>query len=307
MKIVRATEMGMCFGVRDALQITEEVVDPTQVTIHGELVHNPTVIARLDTIGFRQSPEEKRDSIPPTPLVLITAHGVSQRERERLLANGKQLIDTTCPLVRRAHAAAMELAAEDRHVLLIGKPGHVEVMGIVEDLESYEVVGSTNAVRKYDRERLGIVCQTTMPSQLLDEIKTCIEQKNPSADIRFIDTVCHPTKRRQQAMQELISSVDAVIVVGGRNSNNTRRLVDLCEKHDVPALHVTCADEIDPTWIGDVKTIGLTAGTSTLDCTINEVHNRLEQIALARTADNLENQATPDSIQTVNTFQLTQQ
>ena len=282
MKIIRAAELGMCFGVRDALEITKQVSDPTQVTIHGELVHNPIVTEQLKAAGFGQLPEDNRESIAPTPLVLITAHGVSNTERKRLQANGKQLIDTTCPLVRRVHDAAMELAAEGRHLLLIGKPGHVEVRGIVEDLESCDVIASPQDVRAYDRERLGIVSQTTMPPQLLGEIRASIEQRNPAADIRFVDTVCHPTKRRQQAMLELIDRVDAVVVVGGRNSNNTRRLVGFCRRRNVPALHVTCADEIDPSWFGDAKAIGLTAGTSTLDDTIDQVHKRLEQIAAGK-------------------------
>ena len=121
-----------------------------------------------------------------------------------------------------------------------------------------------------------------MTSPLVEQIKACIAMRNPAADIRFVDTVCHPTKRRQQAMLELINVVDAVVVVGGRNSNNTRRLTELCQQHNVPALQVTCADEIDPNWFGDAKTIGLTAGTSTMDDTINEVHKRLEQIAICK-------------------------
>lgn len=282
MKIIRAAEMGMCFGVRDALQITREVTDPASVTIHGELVHNPSVIRQLSKAGFHQSAEGDRDRMAATPLVLITAHGVSHAERERLQAEGKQLIDTTCPLVRRVHDAAMELAAEGRHVLLIGKPGHVEVIGVIEDLESCDVIASPQSVREYGRPRLGIVCQTTMPPQLVEEIKRCILERNPDADTRFVDTVCHPTKRRQQAMLELIERVDAVVVVGGRNSNNTRRLAELCRQHDLPTLHVTCADELDPDWFGDAAVVGLTAGTSTLDETIDEVHQRLEQIAASK-------------------------
>lgn len=197
MKIIRAEEMGMCFGVRDALQIVDQVVDPTKVTIHGELVHNPRVIHQLDVAGFVQSPEAGRNVVPETPMVLITAHGVSDKERARLNLSGKQLIDTTCPLVRRAHDAAMKLAAEGRHVLLIGKPGHVEVQGIVEDLDSYDVVANVDAVKKYGSNRIGIVCQTTMPSCLLGQIRKEIAVQNAEADICFVDTVCHPTKRRQ--------------------------------------------------------------------------------------------------------------
>ena len=171
MKIIRATEMGMCFGVRDALQIANGVSDPAEVTIHGELVHNPRVIHQLDVAGFVQASELNREEVSDTPVVLITAHGVSNKERSRLELSGKQLIDTTCPLVRRAHDAAMRLAAEGRHVLLIGKPGHVEVQGIVEDLNSYDVVPDVHAVKKYDSRRIGIVCQTTMPSHLLDQVR----------------------------------------------------------------------------------------------------------------------------------------
>lgn len=286
MKIVRAAELGMCFGVRDALEITTKVDDPTQVTIHGELVHNPKVIDQLNAAGFHQLPENDRAQIASTPLVLITAHGISNAARKRLEATGKRLIDTTCPLVRRVHHAAIEMAAEGRHVLLIGKPGHVEVVGIIEDLASCDVIACPGDVRAYESKRLGIVCQTTMPSQSVDEIKARIERDNPASDIRFVDTVCHPTKRRQQAMLELINGVDTVVVVGGRNSNNTRRLAELCEQHNVPARLVTCADEIDPCWFDDAETVGLTAGTSTLDETINEVHARLEEIAASKGAKN---------------------
>ncbi|KAA5545499.1 4-hydroxy-3-methylbut-2-enyl diphosphate reductase [Roseiconus nitratireducens] len=282
MKIIRASDLGMCFGVRDALQMTRQIPDPTQVTIHGELVHNPRVIHQLSRAGFQQAAENDRSAMASTPQVLITAHGISDAERKRLRAAGKQLIDTTCPLVRRVHEAAVQLAAEGRHVLLIGKPGHIEVLGIIEDLESYDVIASPQDVRAYESETLGVICQTTMPMQAVDEIRACISRRNPHADIRFIDTVCHPTKRRQQAMSELIRQVDAVVVVGGRNSNNTRRLAELCQQHGVPAVHVTCADEIDPTWFGDAETVGLTAGTSTLDETINEVHERLEAIAASK-------------------------
>jgi 4-hydroxy-3-methylbut-2-enyl diphosphate reductase len=279
MKIIRAREMGMCFGVRDALEITASVADPSQVTIHGELVHNPKVIRRLAEAGFQQVPEDDRMSIPPMPLVLITAHGISNVERQRLEAAGKKLIDSTCPLVRRVHDAAIELHEEERHVLLIGKVGHVEVCGIVEDLQRCDVVEGAQDVRHYESQRLGIVCQTTTPPDVVADVCAHIQLLNPLADIRMIDTVCQPTKLRQQAMLELVDRVDAVVVVGGRNSNNTRRLVQLCHEHLTPAMHVESADELEPGWFSDVETVGLTAGTSTLDETIDEVQSALERMA----------------------------
>ena len=216
MKVIRAAELGMCFGVRDALRIAHQVADPALVTIHGELVHNPEVSERLSEAGFQQTPEDERESMIRTPMVLITAHGISNVERQRLTAANKELVDTTCPLVRNVHKAALELQAEGRHVLLIGKSGHVEVLGIVEDLDSCDVIGSADEVRCYESQHLGIVCQTTMPSDVVTEVCTHIQLYNPLADIRLIDTVCDPTKRRQQAMLELLRDVDAVVVVGGR-------------------------------------------------------------------------------------------
>ncbi|MCS7468228.1 4-hydroxy-3-methylbut-2-enyl diphosphate reductase [Stieleria sp. ICT_E10.1] len=275
MNVIRADEMGMCFGVRDALQIAAEVEDPTQVTIHGELVHNRIVNERLADAGFRQSDEQQRDCRAETPLVLITAHGVSDAERERLRSAGKQLIDTTCPLVRRVHDAAAELRAAGRHVIVIGKRGHVEVQGIVDDLDAYDVVAGVEDVAVYESNRLGIVSQTTMPSDVVESVTREIHLQNRGADIRFVDTVCHPTKRRQAAMLTLLERVDAVVVVGGENSNNTRRLVDLCRQQDRPAFHVQSAEDLRPEWFDAFENIGLTAGTSTLDETIDQVHHAL--------------------------------
>ncbi|WP_435018620.1 4-hydroxy-3-methylbut-2-enyl diphosphate reductase [Tundrisphaera sp. TA3] len=280
MKIIRAEEMGMCFGVRDALKIAGAVRDPSRVTIHGELVHNPEVTRRLADAGFRQAPEGDRDPPAETPLVLITAHGVSEAERKRLESAGKTLIDATCPLVRRVHEAAQELAAEGRHVLLIGKPGHVEVRGIAEDLERCDVIGGVAEVRAYASGRLGIVCQTTMPPDVVDHVHARIRLLNPEADIRMVDTVCLPTRLRQRAMFDLLGRVDAVVVVGGRNSNNTRRLVELCRQHRVPAHHVESAADLDPAWFEGFAEVGLTAGTSTLDETIDEVQRALERIGM---------------------------
>ena len=278
MKVIRADEMGMCFGVRDALSATAAVGDPTLVTIHGELLHNPLVIRRLGEAGFRQSSETSRSSTASTPLVLITAHGVSNAERLRLASANKRLIDTTCPLVRRAHDAAQELQAEGRHLLVIGKAGHVEVEGIVDDLDSYDLIGDASKVERYESLRLGIVCQTTMPPDLVADIYACVRRRNRLADIRVIDTVCQPTKLRQRALLDLVRRVNAVVVVGGRSSNNTRRLVRLCYEHRTPVLHVESADDLELPWFEHLRTVGLTAGTSTLDETVDEVHRALEQI-----------------------------
>src|SRR5476651_2372520 len=204
MKIIKADVLGMCFGVRDALAIMDDIATPEAVTIHGELVHNEKVLDDLHERGFRMIGEKQRRSLPVTQTVLITAHGVSDKERARLKDAGKELIDTTCPLVTRAHQAAQKLQADGYHVLVIGKRGHVEVQGIIEDLSSFDVIQSPDEIRTYSYAKIGIMCQTTTPVRHSEEIRATIKEKNPHADIRFVDTICHPTKDHQKALERLM-------------------------------------------------------------------------------------------------------
>lgn len=272
MKVIRADALGICFGVRDALAVTETVMRPETVTIHGELVHNEKVLVQLQSRGFRMTQETERNRLPQTPAVLITAHGISDAERRRLEAGGKELVDTTCPLVRRVHRAAQTLAAEGYHVLVIGRPGHVEVRGIVEDLRSFDVIARVEEVRAYSHPRLGVVSQTTTPPRSFEPIVAAIRTHNPHAEIRVIDTICQPTRDRQEAVERLLATVDAMVIVGGRNSNNTRELVTLCRERGVSAHHVQSAGDLDPASFRGCTTVGLTGGTSTLDATIDEVY-----------------------------------
>jgi 4-hydroxy-3-methylbut-2-enyl diphosphate reductase len=209
----------------------------------------------------------------------VTAHGISDRERARLESAGKRLIDTTCPLVRRVHQAARALQAQGFHVLVIGRRGHVEVDGIVGDLEDYDVIESVDEVAGYPYQRLGIVCQTTMTERGAQAIRTAVAALNPDAEIRFVDTVCLPTKEHQRALEQLLDRVDAVVVVGGRNSNNTRELVARCQERRKPVRHVQSARDLDPDWFRAFATVGLTAGTSTLPATIDQVHRALVWIS----------------------------
>jgi len=275
MKVVRADAMGLCFGVRDALAVVEQIDCPQTVTIHGELVHNEKVLVQLKSRGFDMIPERDRAKLSERPNILITAHGISDVERQRLEAAGKRLIDTTCPLVRRVHRAAQALAAGGYHVLVIGRPGHVEVQAIVEDLSSYDVVAGPSDVRRYPHNRLGIVCQTTTPPQAAEHIRQAVRTHNSHAEIRFVNTICQPTLDRQQAVERLLRKVEAMLVVGGRNSNNTLQLVARCRERGVPTFHVQSAADIHPDCFAGYKTVGLTGGTSTLDSTIREVYDAL--------------------------------
>jgi 4-hydroxy-3-methylbut-2-enyl diphosphate reductase len=271
MKVIRAEAMGFCFGVRDALTLAAKVPEPAEVAIHGDLVHNEIVLRDLRARGFRLSEEHARARLTDRPIVMVTAHGISAQERRRLEDAGKQLIDTTCPLVAHVHETAQELQAAGFFVLVIGRRGHVEVCGIVEDLAQYAVVETPAEVRRYGHDRLGIVCQTTAAARDVADIRAEIERKNRDAEIRFVDTVCKPTKDRQAALESLLDRVGAMVVVGGRNSNNTRRLVARCEERGVPVCHVQRAADLDPRWFEPFETVGLTAGTSTPDEVIDEV------------------------------------
>lgn len=280
MQVMRADELGMCFGVRDALAALAQVDDPAAVTIHGELVHNPEVLGWLHRRGFAQSPEHAR-AVPATPFVMVTAHGISERERQRLQQAGKQLLDTTCPLVKKAHAAAQQLQQDGRRVVVLGKPGHVEVRGLVEDLCEPLVVAGLGDVATWPDARLGVVAQTTTPVDLVERLLAAIRAANPHADVAYVDTVCAPTKARIQALERLLPQVDALVVVGGRDSNNTRQLVALGEAAGVRTCHVAHVRELDVAWFAGVQVVGLTAGTSTLPRTVDEVQGFLLRLAAA--------------------------
>jgi 4-hydroxy-3-methylbut-2-enyl diphosphate reductase len=277
MRVIRAEQLGLCFGVRDALVAIGRIPEPAGVLIHGQLVHNEIVVAELESRGFSTRDESRREdpgaSLPAR--VVITAHGVSDRERRRLEALGAELIDTTCPLVRRAHDAARTLQAEGCHVLVIGRKGHVEVVGITGDLDGFHVIEDERDVLSFGEPRLGIVSQTTIPEHRVAALRALVVERNPGAEVRFIDTVCLPTKEHQRSLERLLGEVEAVVVVGGLHSNNTRELVELCRRRGRPAFHVRDAAGLDPRALSRFAVVGLTAGTSTLDRTIDEVHSAL--------------------------------
>lgn len=279
MRVLLAAHLGMCFGVRDALQCAHSVPDPSQVTIHGELVHNEEVQAGLRRRGFHLTPEEARASIPGTRDVMVTAHGISRREARRLEEAGCHLIDTTCPLVRRLHEAAQALSDEGRRVIVIGRRHHVEVRGVVEDLVDPIVVEHREDVRTWEAERLGVVAQTTVPPRDAVAMRARIRDMNPRADIRFVNTICGPTRMRQRAVEDLVTRAQALVVVGGRRSHNTLRLAELARAAGVPVQAVSSADELDADWCASFDVVGLTAGTSTPDETIQDVHQRLLAVA----------------------------
>lgn len=274
MKILKAEHLGMCFGVRDAIALARETAEHQPLTILGDLVHNETVLAELRTRGIQI--EQKPEAIG-TRTVMITAHGTSQKTLDETRARGFHVLEATCPLVRVAHRALAKLVAQGAHPVVIGKRDHVEVRGLTGDLATFDVVLSAEDIlRLPERSCFGVVAQTTQPIARVRELVQMIRQRFPRSDVRFVDTVCQPTKQRQNAAVELAQRCDVVIVIGGAHSNNTKELVTTCAKHCPCVHHVQTAAELRAEWIRHCNTVGITAGTSTPDITITEVEQWLD-------------------------------
>lgn len=279
MRVIRARAMGFCFGVRDALAAAEQVAHPQQTAIYGELVHNEQVRDRLATRGFCSCSEVNRSVSDSATQVMVTAHGVSDRVRQQLVSSGLTIIDTTCPLVRRVHAAAQRLAAEGRHVVVIGQPGHVEVRGIVEDLSSWSVWASAEEVEVTSHSFIGVIAQSTTRPDTAAAVLAEIQRRHPHADIAWVDTICQPTRDRQEALEELLTQATVLVVVGGKRSNNSRALLQRALDRGKRAHFVQTVEEIDDGWFASRDVVGLTAGTSTPDDIIDAVGARLDSLA----------------------------
>lgn len=279
MIIKLAEHYGLCFGVRDALKQAEQLAQHAPLTILGELVHNPVVRDRLAQRGVQQGRLDDFASVA-TPQVMITAHGASDAKRHEWLNAGFGLADGTCPLVRHAHAQLRMLVQAGYFPVVIGQHGHVEVQGLTGDFPGAIVIeNDSDLAQLTSHPRLGIISQTTQPIEKVRLLVEQIRRARPEAEVRFCDTVCKPTKDRQAALQKLLSEVDAVVVVGGRNSNNTRQLVSASQAAGRIVFHVERAEELREEWFEGIESVGITAGTSTLQETVRAVHERLQGFA----------------------------
>lgn len=282
MLVVQAKHKGMCFGVRDALDMMRGLETPDRVTVHGELVHNPVVQTELMRRGFHQQKEVGRTVNISTPEVLITAHGVSDTRKRELIESGYTVHDTTCPLVRRAHKACLHYHNRGYFIVLVGRKGHVEVEGLAGDLINFEVVSKLDELRDYPHHKIAVVNQTTTRPDELRQFHRRLLALNPGKDVQLVDTTCKPTKDRQEALDDLLTRVQALVVVGGPNSNNTHQLGLRAAERGLPWWRVTTAGELRAEWFEGVRIVGLTAGTSTTDETLAEVARALRQLAAPR-------------------------
>ncbi|HTL18414.1 MAG TPA: 4-hydroxy-3-methylbut-2-enyl diphosphate reductase [Patescibacteria group bacterium] len=273
MRIIRAEHLGMCFGVRDAIELAVETAQKRPITVLGDLVHNETVVGDLRAKGIQFV---RRAAEASTTAVMITAHGASNKTMDQARAQGLDVMQATCPLVHLAHRAVAELVRDGFHPVLIGKRDHVEVRGITEDLKDFDVIlTEADVFELKERPRFGVAAQTTQPIERVRRLVEVIRCRFPQSEVRFVDTVCQPTKQRQNAAIELAQQADLVIVIGGAHSNNTHELVRTCSQYCNRVHHVQTADDLQPAWIADAQTVGITAGTSTPDTLIDSVEQWL--------------------------------
>jgi 4-hydroxy-3-methylbut-2-en-1-yl diphosphate reductase len=278
MKIIRAEHLGMCFGVKDAVALAREASKHGPLTILGDLVHNETVLAELRVKGIRVA---QQPADVGTRTVMVTAHGASERAMNESRARGLSVLEATCPLVRVAHRSLAKLVHDGFHPVIIGKRDHVEVRGLTGDLDEFDVVlGKEDVARLGERPRFGVVAQTTQPIDCVRHLVRLLRERFPRSEVRFIDTVCQPTKQRQHAALELAQKCDVVIVIGGAHSNNTQELVKTCSRFCARVHHVQTADDLRPEWFSESQTVGITAGTSTPDAAIETVEQRLQAFSL---------------------------
>src|SRR6187455_3526326 len=248
MRILRAAHLGMCFGVRDAIALALEHADAGPLTILGDLVHNPTVLRTLEAKGIAVAQDIAQVT---TPTLMVTAHGTSERTLARTRALGLTVVEATCPLVRVAHQAVAALARDGYHMVIVGQRDHVEVRGLTGDLDPGDfdvVLDDDDVLALEEHPRIGVAAQTTQAIEKVRHMVDLIRRQFPQSDVRFIDTVCKPTKERQNAAVEMARQADVVIVVGGWSSNNTRELVRTCALYCARVHHVQSDEDVRPEW-----------------------------------------------------------
>jgi 4-hydroxy-3-methylbut-2-enyl diphosphate reductase len=267
----------MCFGVRDAVALALGQAETAPLTILGDLVHNDAVLSALRDKGIATVHDPAQVK---TRAVMITAHGASERMIAGTRALGLEVVEATCPLVKVAHRAILALVRNGYHPVVIGKRGHVEVRGLTEDLDAFDVVlDESDLDELHEHPRIGVAAQTTQPIDKVKHLVGLIQQRFPESDVLFVDTVCQPTKARQTAAIEMASQCEVVIVIGGAHSNNTRELAATCARHCSRVYQVQTEADLRFEWFVNTDTVGITAGTSTPDDVIERVDQRIRELA----------------------------
>jgi 4-hydroxy-3-methylbut-2-enyl diphosphate reductase len=278
MKIRKAIHAGYCWGVERALDIVTETAaaHPGEtVRTLGPIIHNPHVVQSLEEKGV-QSVNDLAELTSGT--VIIRTHGVPPETYDHARAKGLNVVDATCPLVTLVQNKAKQLVQEGYHLVIFGNPRHPEVIGTIGHAGGKAtVIEHPEDVEKVHLpKRVGVVVQTTQETELLAALLAHLAPR--CKEVKIFNTICNPTIERQEAARELARDVQVVIVVGGKNSSNTRHLAEVCREEGATAYHIEDATEFDPQWVKGIANVGITAGASTPGWLMDQVIERLEQL-----------------------------
>lgn len=279
MQIERAREMGFCFGVRRAIKLLEQAAQKHgAVESLGAVVHNRQVVNRLAELGVKVVDNVGRIK---GSVVAIPSHGLGLPLLEKLESDGLTVVDATCPFVRRAQMAARKLARAGFQIVIFGDADHAEVKSILDSSEGRGLV-TTEADIAFSEppRRLGVLSQTTQsPERFGRFVKELLDRLLSNVDeLRIVNTICDATRERQAAARELASHSDIMLVVGDLNSANTRRLAELCAAEGVETHLLEGDHQLKPIWLKNKNRVGITAGASTPDETIDLVVNKLQNL-----------------------------
>ncbi len=275
MKVIRAKHAGVCYGVERALDMAvAAMMDEEPTYTLGPLIHNPKVVESLSENGVNVA--ESVDDIDQG-IVVIRSHGVEPDVMRRLRDKGLTLIDATCHHVAKAQRAAAELRDLGGTVLVIGRAEHPEVKGLCGHAgDAAVVVAGVEELPEHLKEPVGIVVQTTESKEKLSQVVEALQSRGIEPVVK--NTVCFATRQRQDSAATLAEEVDAIVVIGGKNSSNTTHLYEICKAHCPRSYFVESADELDASWFAQCDTVGVTAGASTPDDQIDEVVEYLETL-----------------------------
>jgi 4-hydroxy-3-methylbut-2-enyl diphosphate reductase len=276
MEIIVAKRAGFCFGVKRATQMAFEAAKEKGNTFTlGPIIHSPQVVQKLEDMGVKV----RKDLVGlADATIIIRSHGVAAEELEEAVRKELDIIDATCPFVKKAQEHVKSLSQSGYDVVVVGDADHPEVQGIV----SYAtgkvfVVGSDEEASRLPRMgKIGVVAQTTQSFENLQNVvMKCLAR---GSEIRVFNTICDATAIRQEEAKELASQVDCMVVIGGYNSANTKRLTEVCTELQPKSFQIETAQELNPEWFDKVERVGVTAGASTPKWLIDEVVERIQQI-----------------------------
>ncbi len=281
-EIIVAPNAGFCFGVKRAVKLAEESASLTEKGLRvytlGPIIHNPQEVERLASKGVKPLEDEE---LKEGDAVIIRSHGIPPDRERELRRKGLRVIDATCPYVKAVHEAVCRLSEEGYFVVLVGERNHPEVIGTLGYLKECGgegiVVESLEDLKEACRhERVGVVSQTTQSERFFKEVVG--ELALWVKELKVINTICNATSVRQEDVYRIAPDVDVMIIVGGKNSGNTRRLYNISRSLNPNSYHIETADELDPSWFEGVKKVGITAGASTPDWIIESVRGKIEEI-----------------------------